>query len=205
MASSHVITALLVSLAWLIVIPAILPVSTSQVSQFEDDWGAHSTAAWLAVAYVPQVLIHWTSSSHPTRSLYTFTAAYGVSYGPIGRTRCPFPLQYLLTPCCFSGWVLPSEVFPLSMRSKGVSLSTASVWVNNCSFFNLVNYIRSHWYLFVAVLIGLVTPALMEISASFVLLLISSKTWLSDLLFWTVEHSWSSRSLAQRVISGQRI
>ncbi|KIM71935.1 hypothetical protein PILCRDRAFT_830062 [Piloderma croceum F 1598] len=102
MASSHVITALL-------------------VSQFEDDWGAHSTAAWLAVA-----------------SLYTFTAAYGISYGPIG-------------------WVLPSEVFPLSVRSKGVSLSTASVWVNNF-------------------LIGLVTPALMEISASFVLLLISSKT-----------------------------
>jgi len=45
-----------------------------------------------------------------------FTAAYGVSIGPIG-------------------WVLPSEVFPLSMRSKGVALSTASNWLNNSCFF----------------------------------------------------------------------
>ena len=50
--------------------------------------------------------------------MYIFTAAYGISFGPIG-------------------WVLPSEVFPLSMRSKGVALSTASNWINNCacSFF----------------------------------------------------------------------
>lgn len=59
--------------------------------------------------------------------MYLYTAAYGMSYGPIG-------------------WILPSEVFPLSMRSKGVSLSTASNWINNF-------------------LIGLVTPALMELSA----------------------------------------
>jgi len=81
------------------------------VSQFEDDWASHSVAGWIAIA-----------------CLYTFTAAYGISYGPVG-------------------WVLPSEVFPLSMRSKGVSLSTASNWVNNF-------------------IIGLITPALMEISAS---------------------------------------
>ena len=41
--------------------------------------------------------------------------AYGISIGPIG-------------------WVLPSEVFPLSVRSKGVAISTASVWLNNCAF-----------------------------------------------------------------------
>lgn len=46
--------------------------------------------------------------------MYLFTAAYGMSYGPIG-------------------WILPSEVFPLSMRSKGVALSTASNWFNNCA------------------------------------------------------------------------
>ncbi|KAF9235259.1 general substrate transporter [Melanogaster broomeanus] len=77
------------------------------IRQFEDDWSSHPAAAWLAVTCV-----------------YTFTAAYGVSYGPIG-------------------WVLPSEVFPLSMRSKGVSLSTASNWINN--FF-----------------IGFITPPMME-------------------------------------------
>lgn len=52
--------------------------------------------------------------------IYTFTFAYGLSFGPIG-------------------WVLPSEVFPLSMRSKGVALSTMSNWMNNCKFFFLGN------------------------------------------------------------------
>lgn len=50
--------------------------------------------------------------------VYVFTAAYGMSYGVIG-------------------WVLPSEVFPLSMRSKGVAVSTASNWINNCAPFVL--------------------------------------------------------------------
>lgn len=66
------------------------------VRQYSADWSAHTFAARTALACV-----------------YTFTAAYGVSYGPIG-------------------WILPSEVFPLSARSKGVALSTASNWTNNC-------------------------------------------------------------------------
>ncbi|KAF8633067.1 hypothetical protein AX17_004685 [Amanita inopinata Kibby_2008] len=60
--------------------------------------------------------------------MYFFTFAYGISFGPVG-------------------WVLPSEVFPLSMRSKGVALSTASNWINNF-------------------LIGLVTPVMMQTSPS---------------------------------------
>ncbi|KAF7288772.1 MFS domain-containing protein [Mycena indigotica] len=79
------------------------------VMQFQSDWSSHAIAAWTAVA-----------------AIYTFTFAYGVSFGPIG-------------------WVLPSEVFPLSMRGRGVALSTASNWSNN--FF-----------------IGLVTPIMMEYS-----------------------------------------
>ncbi|KAH9168822.1 general substrate transporter [Lactarius sanguifluus] len=58
--------------------------------------------------------------------VYAFTVAYGTSIGPIG-------------------WVLPNEVFPLSMRGKGAALSAASNWLNN--FF-----------------IGLVTPPLLESS-----------------------------------------
>ncbi|KAJ7719987.1 MFS monosaccharide transporter [Mycena maculata] len=79
------------------------------VQQFEADWPAHRVAAWTAVA-----------------GIYTFTLAYGVSFGPIG-------------------WVLPSEVFPLSMRGRGVALATASNWANNF-------------------LIGLITPVMMEAS-----------------------------------------
>ncbi|KAF8824448.1 hypothetical protein HHX47_DHR8000390 [Lentinula edodes] len=85
--------------------------SFTQIILFASDWTAHSTAAWIGVGFV-----------------YTFTAAYGMSFGPVA-------------------WVLPSEVFPLSMRSKGVALSTASVWVNNF-------------------LIGLITPVTLEWSAA---------------------------------------
>ncbi len=67
------------------------------VYRYSADWPTHTRAAWVSVGCV-----------------YTFTAAYGVSYGPIG-------------------WILPSEVFPLSARSKGVALSTASNWTNNCA------------------------------------------------------------------------
>ncbi|KAK7057875.1 MFS domain-containing protein [Favolaschia claudopus] len=81
------------------------------VQLFQDDWPEHAMAAWVAVA-----------------GIYTFTFAYGVSFGPIG-------------------WVLPSEVFPLSMRARGVALATASNWINN--FF-----------------IGLITPVIMEASAA---------------------------------------
>ncbi|KAJ7237558.1 MFS monosaccharide transporter [Mycena haematopus] len=79
------------------------------VQLFQDNWSKHAAAAWVAVA-----------------GIYTFTFAYGVSFGPIG-------------------WVLPSEVFPLSMRARGVALATASNWINN--FF-----------------IGLITPVMMEVS-----------------------------------------
>ncbi|KAI0645161.1 general substrate transporter [Trametes meyenii] len=81
------------------------------VRQYSGEWSAHTLAARISLACV-----------------YTFTAAYGISYGPIG-------------------WILPSEVFPLSSRSKGVALSTASNWLNNF-------------------LIGLLTPVFMERSAS---------------------------------------
>jgi len=79
------------------------------VHEFEGQWGLYPSTAWIAVLAV-----------------YVFTAAYGVSFGPIG-------------------WVLPSEVLPSSVRSRGVALATASNWINNF-------------------LIGLVTPAMMAIS-----------------------------------------
>jgi len=98
------------------------------IYQFEGDWTHHSKAAWVAVGCI-----------------YMFTAAYGMSFGPIG-------------------WVLPSEVFPLSMRSKGVALSTASNWVNNF-------------------LIGLVTPGIMAMSASATFITFSTACFLA--YFWS--------------------
>ncbi|CAL1711576.1 unnamed protein product [Somion occarium] len=98
------------------------------VRQFELDWPHHTMAAWTCVCCV-----------------YVFTAAYGMSYGPIG-------------------WILPSEVFPLSVRSKGVSLSTASNWINNF-------------------LIGLVTPVLMDLSPSGTFIIFASACFLG--YFWS--------------------
>jgi MFS family permease len=79
------------------------------IFEFGREWENHPIAAWIAVGGV-----------------YLFTAAYGVSFGPVS-------------------WVLPNEVFPLSMRGKGAALSTASNWTNNF-------------------MIGLITPPLMESS-----------------------------------------
>jgi len=60
--------------------------------------------------------------------IYLFTFSYGTSFGPVA-------------------WVLPGEVIPLEVRSRGVALSTASNWSNNF-------------------LIGLITPRLLEASPS---------------------------------------
>ncbi|THX35936.1 hexose carrier protein, partial [Aureobasidium pullulans] len=43
---------------------------------------------------------------------FLFIMIYGVSYSPLG-------------------WCLPSEVFPNALRSKGVAVSTATVWLCN--------------------------------------------------------------------------
>ncbi|KZV84354.1 general substrate transporter [Exidia glandulosa HHB12029] len=60
--------------------------------------------------------------------LYLFTMAYGVSFGPVT-------------------WVLPAEVFPTSIRSRGIAVSTASTWFNNF-------------------LVGLLTPVMLDYSAA---------------------------------------
>jgi len=43
---------------------------------------------------------------------FVFILIYGVSYSPLG-------------------WALPSEVFSTSMRSKGVALSTCTIWLSD--------------------------------------------------------------------------
>ncbi|KAI0753157.1 general substrate transporter [Daedaleopsis nitida] len=118
---------------FLAVLPAIV---------FIDRVGRRPLLRWGSIAMALShlliaVLVYRYSAAWPAHPLaarvsvgcvYAFTAAYGTSYGPIG-------------------WILPSEVFPLSARSKGVALATASNWSNNF-------------------LIGLLTPVLMERSPS---------------------------------------
>ncbi|KAJ3767506.1 MFS monosaccharide transporter [Lentinula raphanica] len=96
------------------------------INMFASDWRAHPIATWTSVGFI-----------------YIFTAAYGMSFGPLT-------------------WVLPSEVFPLSIRSKGVALSTASVWVNNF-------------------LVGLITPVALDVSPAGTFTLFATASFLAYL------------------------
>ncbi|KAF8342662.1 uncharacterized protein EI90DRAFT_3029786 [Cantharellus anzutake] len=78
--------------------------------------------------------------------IYVYVFGYGMSFGPIG-------------------WVLPNEIFPLTVRSHGVGLSTASNWLNNF-------------------IIGLICPALISASpvATFLLFTFSC----AAAFFWSL-------------------
>ncbi|KIY74209.1 MFS monosaccharide transporter [Cylindrobasidium torrendii FP15055 ss-10] len=83
--------------------------------------------------------------------IYVFTLAYGASFGPVA-------------------WVLPSEVFPLSMRSRGAALATSSNWANN--FF-----------------VGLITPTTLERSPA--------GTFLLFAVFCFVAYLWATYAVPE--------
>ena len=64
--------------------------------------------------------------------IYVFTASYGMSFGPIAWVVRfpPHKVKYLRL--IMTNLKLPNEIFPLTVRSHGVGLSTASNWFNNC-------------------------------------------------------------------------
>lgn len=80
----------------------------------------------------------WASVS----MLLFFMLAFGASWGPVP-------------------WALPSEIFPSSLRAKGVGLSTASNW-----FFNFIIVSRLRDVATLAAMLtstqGLITPPLVE-------------------------------------------
>lgn len=116
-----------------VVVPTILSI---------DKLGRRPLLIWgalvMSASHALISFLTWVSagdwSSYPLNAwislscMYTFTLAYGMSFGPVS-------------------WVLSSEIFPVSVRSRGVALSTASNWINNF-------------------LIGLITPPMLEVSAS---------------------------------------
>ncbi|TFK33820.1 general substrate transporter [Crucibulum laeve] len=117
---------------FLAVLPAILFIDRVGRRPLLRGGSAVMTASHVSIALLVYLFqsdwpLHPVAAWCAVGGIYMFTAAYGTSFGPIG-------------------WVLPSEVFPLSMRSRGVALSTATNWFNNF-------------------LIGLITPVLMDLSA----------------------------------------
>jgi MFS family permease len=55
---------------------------------------------------------HTTEGWVSVAFLFIFMVSFGASWGPVP-------------------WAMPSEIFPSSLRAKGVSISTASNWINN--------------------------------------------------------------------------
>ena len=61
-------------------------------------------------------------------------------------------------------------MFPLSIRGKGVALATASNWFNNCMCLTVCYSLSATLTPVSPVLIGLITPVLIELSAVYVLI-----------------------------------
>jgi sugar porter (SP) family MFS transporter len=73
---------------------------------------AHLTIAVLVGKYSDNWPGHRIEGWVSVAMLLLFMFAFGASWGPVP-------------------WALPSEIFPSSLRAKGVALSTASTWLNN--------------------------------------------------------------------------
>lgn len=93
-------------------------------------WGS---AAMFVSHFIVAILVGKFSDSWPTHQdyawagvsfIFTYMISFGLSWGPVP-------------------WAMPSEIFPSSLRAKGVALSTCSNWGNNF-------------------IIGLITPALID-------------------------------------------
>ncbi|KAL8731694.1 MAG: hypothetical protein Q9181_004229 [Wetmoreana brouardii] len=93
-------------------------------------WGSFfMTVSHLIIAvFVGKYNKHWTDHRGPGWASVAFLLFYMLSFG---STWGPVP------------WAMPSEIFPSSLRAKGVALSTCSNWLNNF-------------------IIGLITPPLVQ-------------------------------------------
>lgn len=105
------------------------------VGQFSSNWPAHRGPGWTSVAFLFLYMVGMYPPSLPSSLPVSFpsrlppftltpSTAFGASWGPVP-------------------WAMPAEIFPSSLRAKGVGLSTASNWLNNF-------------------IIGLITPPLVQ-------------------------------------------
>ena len=97
------------------------------VGLFSHDWLRYTAEGWVSVAF-----------------LFVYMVFFGATWGPVyvyssfpplfsGYTKAQCKKSYYdpLTCLFIRPWAMPSEIFPSSLRAKGVALSTASNWWNN--------------------------------------------------------------------------
>ncbi|CAF1557958.1 unnamed protein product, partial [Adineta ricciae] len=76
--------------------------------------GIHGYTVFNSTTEVTEVIISNQTASYTIIVLvYLFVAVFAASWGP-------------------TTWLYCTEIFPLSMRAKGASLTTAAIWVTNC-------------------------------------------------------------------------
>ncbi|KAL4970490.1 sugar porter family MFS transporter [Aspergillus stella-maris] len=85
---------------------------------------SHIVIAVLVGLFSSNWAAHQTEGWVSAAFLLVYMIAFGAAWGPVG-------------------WAIPSEIFPSSLRAKGVALATCSNWLNNF-------------------IIGLITPPLIE-------------------------------------------
>jgi MFS family permease len=86
------------------------------VGMYSDNWPAHRGPGWASVAFLFVYMLGKFLQIHIESLVSTqannLSQAFGASWGPVP-------------------WAMPAEIFPSSLRAKGVGLSTASNWLNN--------------------------------------------------------------------------
>lgn len=85
------------------------------VGKFSGDWPSHRGAGWVCAGFLFfYMLCEWFARPEnlPHRNVDTGLIAFGASWGPVP-------------------WAMPAEIFPSSLRAKGVALATSTNWLMN--------------------------------------------------------------------------
>ena len=117
------------------------------VGKFSNNWPVHRTAGWVSVAFLLFYMLSFGASwgpvsplplmfAFPCRDTVWKVALDAKRLSPHARLADRFlPPGFeprTLTPNFEQvPWAMPSEIFPSSLRAKGVALATCSNWLNN--------------------------------------------------------------------------
>lgn len=119
----------------------------------------HLTVAILIRQYSADWAQHKIAGWAGVAFLLLYMVVFGVSWGPIP-------------------WAMPSEIFPSSLRAKGVAVSTMSNWINNF-------------------IIGFITPPLIEKTNEGAFIFFAFNSLLSWVFVWLVVPETAYRSLEE--------
>ncbi|KNZ57721.1 hypothetical protein VP01_2089g1 [Puccinia sorghi] len=132
------------------------------IRQYSSDWAHHTSAGWAGVGFLLRKKHPWDLHGC-LRKLTSLELFWGSWSSSCRSLRGPVP------------WAMPSEIFPSSLRAKGVAVSTMSNWINNF-------------------IIGLVTPPVEHEGAFFFFAFNSMLSWV---FVWFLVPETAYRSLEE--------